>query len=264
MDALAACPHPNRTPATAQGAAALGDARASGSQAHPLAPQAGEGATAHTLPPTRLCDLGRQPYEPVWRAMQAFTDARDADTFDELWLVEHEPVFTLGQAGKPEHVLMPGDIPVIHVDRGGQVTYHGPGQVVLYPLLDLRRLKLGVREYVCRIEQAIIDTLGDWNIEAVRRESAPGVYVAGAKIAALGIRVRRGCTFHGLAFNVAMDLEPFLRINPCGYEGLRVTSMVDLGGPSGLDAVKAALVGHVAAQFGFTVESAPPPCLPQP
>ena len=194
--------------------------------------------------------------------MQAFTDARDDATADELWLVEHEPVFTLGQAGKPEHVLAPGDIPVIHVDRGGQVTYHGPGQIVLYPLLDLRRLKLGVREYVCRIEQAIIDTLGDWNIEALRREGAPGVYVAGAKIAALGIRVRRGCTFHGLAFNIAMDLSPFLRINPCGYEGLRVTSMIDLGGPSGLEAVKPALVAHVATQFGLTVQTAPPPALP--
>ena len=216
------------------------------------------------LPPAQLRDLGRQPYEPVWRAMQAFTDARDEATPDELWLVEHEPVFTLGQAGKPEHVLAPGEIPVIHVDRGGQVTYHGPGQIVLYPLLDLRRLKLGVREYVCRIEQSIIDTLGDWNIEAIRREGAPGVYVAGAKIAALGIRVRRGCTFHGLAFNIAMDLSPFLRINPCGYEGLRVTSMVDLGGPSGLAAVKPALVGHVATQFGLKVEHAPPPSLPQP
>ena len=193
--------------------------------------------------------------------MQAFTDARDEATPDELWLVEHDPVFTLGQAGKPEHVLMPGDIPVLHVDRGGQVTYHGPGQIVLYPLLDLRRLKVGVREYVCRIEQAIIDTLGDWNIEAVRREGAPGVYVADAKIAALGIRVRRGCTFHGLAFNIAMDLSPFQRINPCGFEGLQVTSLVDLGGPSGLDAVKPALVGHVAAQFGLEVEPAPPPTL---
>ncbi|MGH8084016.1 MAG: lipoyl(octanoyl) transferase LipB [Lysobacter sp.] len=236
MDAVTACPHPN-----------------------PL-PQAGDGVRRSA----QLRDLGRQPYEPVWRAMQAFTDARDEATADELWLVEHEPVFTLGQAGKPEHVLAPGDIPVIHVDRGGQVTYHGPGQIVLYPLLDLRRLKLGVREYVCRIEQSIIDTLGDWNIEAVRREGAPGVYVAGAKIAALGIRVRRGCTFHGLAFNIAMDLSPFLRINPCGYEGLRVTSMVDLGGPSGLDAVKPALVGHLAAQFGLSVENAPPPALPQP
>ena len=216
------------------------------------------------LPAARVRDLGRQPYEPVWRAMQAFTDARGADTADELWLVEHDPVFTLGQAGKPEHVLMPGDIPVLHVDRGGQVTYHGPGQLVLYPLLDLKRLKVGVREYVCRIEQAIIDTLADWNIEAVRRDGAPGVYVAGAKIAALGIRVRRGCTFHGLAFNIDMDLAPFQRINPCGYAGLAVTSMVDLGGPSGLDAVKPALVGHLAAQFGLAVETAPPPVLPTP
>ncbi|MDQ3287254.1 MAG: lipoyl(octanoyl) transferase LipB [Pseudomonadota bacterium] len=219
-------------------------------------------AAPRDLPTARVRDLGRHPYEPVWRAMQAFTDARDADTADELWLVEHEPVFTLGQAGKPEHVLMPGDIPVIHVDRGGQVTYHGPGQLVLYPLLDLRRLKLGVREYVCRIEQAIIDTLGDWNIQATRRDGAPGVYVAGAKIAALGIRVRRGCSFHGLAFNIAMDLSPFLRINPCGYEGLQVTSMVDLGGPSGLEAVKPALLEHVAGQFGLAMEAAPPRLFP--
>ena len=221
----------------------------------------GAGPAVLAPPTAKVRDLGRQPYEPVWRAMQAFTDARDEATPDDLWLVEHDPVFTLGQAGKPEHVLMPGDIPVLHVDRGGQVTYHGPGQIVLYPLLDLRRLKVGVREYVCRIEQAIIDTLGDWNIEAVRREGAPGVYVAGAKIAALGIRVRRGCTFHGLAFNIAMDLSPFQRINPCGFEGLQVTSLVDLGGPSGLDAVKPALVAHVAAQFGLEAEAAPPPVL---
>src|SRR5580765_3356158 len=168
-------------------------------------------------------DLGHQPYEPVWRAMQAFTDARDADTVDELWLVEHDPVFTLGQAGKPEHVLAPGEIPVIPVDRGGQVTYHGPGQIVAYPLLDLKRLGIGVREYVHRIEQAIIDTLGEWNIAAVRRDGAPGVYVNEAKIAALGIRVRRGCTFHGLAFNITGEsTPPFARINPCGYAGLQV------------------------------------------
>ena len=226
-----------------------------------VAAPAGAGPGVAAPPIAQVRDLGCQPYEPVWRAMQAFTDARDEATPDELWLVEHDPVFTLGQAGKPEHVLMPGDIPVLHVDRGGQVTYHGPGQIVLYPLLDLRRLKVGVREYVCRIEQAIIDTLGDWNIEAVRREGAPGVYVAGAKIAALGIRVRRGCTFHGLAFNIAMDLSPFQRINPCGFEGLQVTSLVDLGGPSGLDAVKPALVAHVAAQFGLEAEAAPPPVL---
>ena len=196
--------------------------------------------------------------------MQRFTDARDDATPDELWLVEHDPVFTLGQAGKPEHVLMPGDIPVLHVDRGGQVTYHGPGQIVAYPLLDLKRLKIGVREYVQRIEQAVIDTLADWNIEALRRDGAPGVYVNGAKVAALGIRVRRGCSFHGLAFNIAMDLEPFQRINPCGYEGLQVTSMLDLGGPSSLEAVKPALLEHLAAQFGLRLESAPRPDLLQP
>ena len=202
-------------------------------------------------------DLGRQPYEPVWRAMQRFADTRTDETPDELWLVEHDPVFTLGQAGKDEHVLFPGDIPVLHVDRGGQVTYHGPGQIVLYPLLDLKRLKVGVKDYVCRIEQAMIDTLAVWNIHAQRREGAPGVYVNGAKIGALGIRVRHGCTFHGLAFNIAMDLEPFRRINPCGYQGLEVTSMLDLGGPSSLDAVKPALVAHVARLFGLNVESAP-------
>ena len=208
-------------------------------------------------------DLGRQPYEPVWRAMQRFTDARDAETPDELWLVEHEPVFTLGQAGKPEHVLMPGDIPVIHVDRGGQVTYHGPGQLVAYPLLDLRRLKIGVRDYVCRIEQAIIDTLGEWNIVGVRRDGAPGVYVDDAKVAALGIRVRRGCTFHGLAFNIAMSTEPFLRINPCGYQGLDVVAMADLGGPSSMDAIKPVLVQHLAASFGldFAATASLPPQL---
>ena len=203
-------------------------------------------------------DLGRQPYEPVWRAMQRFTDARDAQTTDELWLVEHDPVFTLGQAGKPEHVLMPGEIPVIHVDRGGQVTYHGPGQIVAYPLLDLRRLKLGVREYVQRIEQAVIDTLADWNIVAARRQGAPGVYVNDAKVAALGIRVRRGCSFHGLAFNIAMDLAPFRRINPCGYEGLQVTSMLDLCEVSGIDAVKPRLLEHLAGQFGLRLQTASP------
>ncbi|AKC86462.1 lipoate--protein ligase [Pseudoxanthomonas suwonensis] len=213
---------------------------------------AGEAAApGRALQPAKLFDLGRQPYEPVWRAMQRFTDARGDDTIDELWLVEHEPVFTLGQAGRPEHVLAPGEIPVLHVDRGGQVTYHGPGQIVLYPLLDLRRLKVGVREYVCRIEQAIIDTLDEWNIGAERREGAPGVYVAGAKVAALGIRVRRGCSFHGLAFNIGMDLEPFHRINPCGYQGLQVTSVRDLGGPSGMEAVKPVLLEHVARQFGL-------------
>ena len=201
-------------------------------------------------------DLGRRAYEPVWHAMQAFTDARDETTPDELWLVEHDPVFTLGQAGRPEHVLAPGDIPVVRVDRGGQVTYHGPGQLVAYPLLDRRRLKLGVRDYVCRIEQAVIDTLGEWNIEGRRREGAPGVYVDGAKVAALGIRVRRGCCFHGLAFNIAMDLEPFHRINPCGYAGLEVVAMGDLGGPSGPEAVKPVLLQALAANLGLQLRPA--------
>ena len=208
--------------------------------------------------PLVVRELGRRAYEPVWRAMQAFTDARGDDTPDELWLVEHDPVFTLGQAGRPEHVLMPGDIPVLKVDRGGQVTYHGPGQLVAYPLLDLRRLGLGVRDYVCRIEQAIIDTLAKWNIRAARREGAPGVYVeSGAKIAALGIRVRHGRSFHGLAFNIAMDLEPFQRINPCGYAGLEVTSVVDCGGPASLYAAQVPLVAALAEQFGLApVEAA--------
>lgn len=211
-----------------------------------------DAVAASGAPALLVRDLGRMPYEPVWRAMQAFTDARGDETPDELWLVEHDPVFTLGQAGRAEHVLMPGDIPVLKVDRGGQVTYHGPGQLVAYPLLDLRRLRIGVRDYVCRIEQALIDTLAGWGIHAQRREGAPGVYVdSGAKIAALGIRVRRGCTFHGLAFNIAMEREPFQRINPCGYAGLETTSVVECGGPTSLDAAQAPLVAALAAQFGL-------------
>jgi len=208
--------------------------------------------------PLNVRRLGRQPYAPVWRAMSAFTDNRTADTTDELWVLEHDPVFTLGQAGKMEHVLAPGDIPVVPVDRGGQVTYHGPGQIVAYPLIDLRRAGVGVRELVNRIEQAIIDTLAHWNIEAVRREGAPGVYVADAKVAALGLRVRRGCSFHGLAFNVNMNLEPFHRINPCGYKGLAVTQVLDLGGPSRLSDVEDVLIGEFCRQLGFEAESAVP------
>jgi lipoyl(octanoyl) transferase len=193
--------------------------------------------------------------------MEAYTDARGDDGDDELWLVEHDPVFTLGQAGKPEHVLAPGDIPVIRTNRGGQVTYHGPGQIVAYPLVDLRRLNLGVREFVCRIEQALIDTLAIWDIRAERREGAPGVYVAGEKIGALGLRVRHGCTFHGLAFNVAMDLEPFERINPCGYAGLQVTSVLKSGGPATLAEVQPILVAELSKQLGlrplFTPELPP-------
>ena len=196
-------------------------------------------------------ELGRQPYEPVWRAMQRFTDVRTEATADELWLVEHDPVFTQGQAGKAEHVLAPGDIPVVQVDRGGQVTYHGPGQIVAYPLVDLRRAGLGVRELVCRIEAAVIDVLAAHGIAGQRRDGAPGIYVDGAKVMALGLRVRRGCSFHGLAFNIAMDTEPFRRINPCGYSGLQVVSMLDLGGSSSLEAVKPLLVNALARQFGL-------------
>jgi len=181
--------------------------------------------------------LGLRDYEPTWRAMQWFTDGRGPDTPDELWLLEHSPVFTLGQAGLPRHVLNPGTIPVVKVDRGGQVTYHGPGQLVAYLLLDLRRAGLGVKRLVHLLEQAVIDLLGGYGISAEPRPDAPGVYVNGAKIASLGLRVRRGCSFHGLALNVDVDLEPFSRINPCGYPGLAVTRIADLGGPDGMGRV---------------------------
>lgn len=169
--------------------------------------------------------LGLQPYEPVSLAMHDFTDTRDDTTPDEIWLVEHYPVFTQGQAGKAEHVLMPGDIPVIQSDRGGQVTYHGPGQQVMYVLLNLKRRKLGVRELVTLLEQTVINTLAESNIEAYPRADAPGVYVGGKKICSLGLRIRKGCSFHGLALNIAMDLAPFQRINPCGYAGMEMAQM---------------------------------------
>lgn len=213
--------------------------------------------------PLIVRELGRQAYMDVWPAMERYTDSRGESGNDELCLVEHDPVFTLGQAGKPEHVLAAGDIPVVRTNRGGQVTYHGPGQVVAYPLVDLRRLNLGVREFVCRIEQALIDTLAHWQIVAVRKAGAPGVYVDGAKIGALGLRVRRGCTFHGLAFNVSMDLEPFARINPCGYQGLQVTSVIKCGGPASLSDVKPVLVAKLSEQLGLPVLFSPdlPPLL---
>ena len=170
-------------------------------------------------------ELGLVDYAPTLQAMKALTDSRDTNSPDELWLLQHPRVFTQGQAGKAEHVLAPGDIPVIQVDRGGQVTYHGPGQWVIYLMIDLRRQKMGVRDLVDLIEQSIVRLLAEHGITAAARADAPGVYVDGAKIAALGLRVRRGCSYHGLSLNVDMDLEPFQRINPCGYEGLRVTSM---------------------------------------
>ena len=175
--------------------------------------------------------LGRVDYEPTFQAMQDFTAGRTAETPDELWIVEHPPVYTLGQAGKPEHILEDVGIPVVRIDRGGQVTYHGPGQVVIYLLLDLQRLKIKVRELVTAIEQGVIDFLAAHGVAAVRRDGAPGVYVGEAKIAALGLKIKNGCSYHGLSLNVDMDLYPFTAINPCGYAGLKVTQTRDLGIP---------------------------------
>lgn len=194
--------------------------------------------------------LGRVDYEPTWRAMQDFTAARDASTPDELWFLEHPPVFTLGLNAKPEHLLNPGDIPVVQIDRGGQVTYHGPGQLVAYVLLDIARRHLGVQRLVQLMEQAVIDLLAEHGVTAEGRRDAPGVYVEGAKIAALGLRVKRGRTYHGLALNVAMDLEPFGRINPCGYPGMRVTQLSDLGISLSLDAVATRLESHLTRLLG--------------
>ena len=185
--------------------------------------------------PTRVVDLGRTAYQDVFAAMREFTDQRNAGTPDEIWLTEHEPVFTQGQAGKAEHLLMPGDIPVVQTDRGGQVTYHGPGQLVAYLLFDLRRLQLTVRGLVSGIERAVTETLAGYEIVAAPRADAPGVYVAGAKIASLGLRVRRGCSYHGLSLNVNMDLEPFSRINPCGLQGMEVVQIADLLGPDQIE-----------------------------
>lgn len=173
-------------------------------------------------------NLGRQDYEPVWKAMHTFTDERDENSCDEVWLVEHNPVFTQGQAGKEEHVLAAGDIPVVKSDRGGQVTYHGPGQLVAYVLINLRRKKIGVRELVTHIENTVINTLNQFTIESAARPDAPGVYVDNKKICSLGLRIRKGCSFHGLALNVNMDLSPFLRINPCGYAGMEMIQLHDL------------------------------------
>jgi lipoyl(octanoyl) transferase len=173
--------------------------------------------------------LGQVEYEPTWRRMQAFTEARGADQPDELWFLEHPSVFTLGLNGRREHLLAPGEIPVVQVDRGGQVTYHGPGQLVVYPLLDLGRCGLGVRELVCALERAVIRCVARYGVAAVGNRDAPGVYVDGRKLASIGLRIRRNCCYHGLALNVDMDLEPFRRINPCGFQGLEVTQLADLG-----------------------------------
>lgn len=190
----------------------------------------------------QIRQLGLQPYEPISQAMHDFTNTRDETTADEIWLVEHQRVFTQGQAGKAEHVLVPGDIPVIQSDRGGQVTYHGPGQQVMYVLLNLKRRKLGVRELVTILEQTVVNTLAELGIEAYPRADAPGVYVDGRKICSLGLRIRKGCSFHGLALNIDMDLSPFLRINPCGYAGLEMTQVSALRPGISLEDVQPLLI----------------------
>lgn len=206
--------------------------------------------------PLLIRRLGLQPYLPVWEAMRRFTDLRDGQTPSELWLLQHPPVFTLGQAGKEEHLLNPGDIPVQQIDRGGQVTYHGPGQLLAYLLLDLKEMGVGVRGLVQGMEDALIDLLAGHGIEAHARSEAPGVYVAGAKIAALGLRVRKGCCYHGLSLNVDLDLEPFSRINPCGYQGLAVTSLRQLGCGVSIDEIQEQLAAHLCARLGYTAQDA--------
>ncbi|ORM68417.1 lipoyl(octanoyl) transferase LipB [Pantoea rwandensis] len=196
--------------------------------------------------------LGLRDWQPVSDAMHQFTDQRDSHTADEIWLVEHQPVFTQGQAGKAEHLLMPGDIPVVQSDRGGQVTYHGPGQQIMYVLIDVKRRKMGVRELVTALEETVISTLADYGIVARARADAPGVYVGDDKICSLGLRIRKGCSFHGLALNIAMDLTPFLRINPCGYAGMQMTQLSTLhAGVTPAD-VRPRLVQHFARLTGFT------------
>lgn len=197
-------------------------------------------------------DLGRRSYAPVYAAMKAWTTARTADAGDEVWVVEHPPVFTQGLNGKAEHLLATGDIPVVQVDRGGQVTYHGPGQLVIYTLLDLVRAGLGVRTLVSALEGSVIDLLAGFGIDAHARPDAPGVYVAGAKIASLGLRVRRGRSYHGVAFNIDMDLEPFARINPCGYAGLAITQLRDLQPNFEWQKVTDDLLHHLAVRLDYT------------
>jgi len=207
--------------------------------------------------------LGLQDYAKTYRAMRHFTELRDRDTNDEFWFLEHPAVFTLGISGQRHNVLEAGDIPVIPTDRGGQVTYHGPGQLVVYPLLDIRRARLGPRPLVSGLESAVIALLRDYEIAGQLRSDAPGVYVGDAKIASLGLRIRRGCCYHGLALNVTTDLEPFQRINPCGFEGLPLTRTVDLGGPADLETVAGDLLQHLLLQLGLSKDSVHEPAIGQ-
>ena len=195
--------------------------------------------------------LGQVDYLPTWQAMLDFTARRDASTNDEIWLLEHPPVYTLGQAGLPEHLLQQSDIPLLRIDRGGQITYHAPGQLIAYLLIDIKRRGYGVRELVRRMEQAIIDLLNTARIPAQRRDNAPGVYVNNAKIAALGLRIKRGCSYHGLALNIDMDLSPFKQINPCGYRGMAVTQMRDLGVSATIEQLSVSLAAQLIQHITF-------------
>ncbi|MFT5543212.1 MAG: lipoyl(octanoyl) transferase [Glaciecola sp.] len=203
---------------------------------------------------TIIRQLGNQAYRPIWQRMQDFTDNRDKQTADEIWLVEHPPVFTQGQAGKAEHVLTPGEIPVVQVDRGGQVTYHGPGQQMLYILIDVRRNKLGVRHLVSGLENCIVALMAQFDIKAYAKKDAPGVYVDERKLCSVGLRIRKGCSFHGLALNVNMDLSPFQRINPCGYAGLEMVDCASLGGPKSLSVAGPAIVDHFCQLLGIKLK----------
>ena len=207
-------------------------------------------------PPLIVRQLGLQDYQEIWHKMQDFTDNRNAETIDEVWLVEHYPVFTQGQAGKPEHLLQSGAIPLVQSDRGGQITYHGPGQQVMYVLIDIRRHQnLSVRRLVTALEQSVVRTLADYAIEGYSKVDAPGVYIDGKKICSLGLRIRKGCSFHGLAFNINMDLQPFHYINPCGYAGLEMCQLADFIGrdEAVLDKVSPKLVNHLAELLGYNL-----------
>jgi len=210
-------------------------------------------AALAALPAAVIRRLGRVEYEPTWRAMQRFTEERSAATPDEIWFLEHPPVFTLGVNASRAHLLSPGDIPVLQVDRGGEVTYHGPGQLVVYPLVDLKRAGVAIRDFVTALERGVIDLAAQYGIRAECRRSAPGVYVEGRKLASLGVRVRRAGSYHGLAVNVALDLEPFRRINPCGYQGLEMTQLAQLGGPRTVGACARALEPHLLRALGYRV-----------
>ena len=205
--------------------------------------------------PLVVRQLGRQEYEPLWRRMQAFTDERDETTSDEIWFTEHPPVFTLGVNAAKEHILAPGDIPVVQIDRGGQVTYHGPGQLMVYPLIDLRRRGLGVRDLVTALEESVVNLLAAADIEARAKKDAPGVYVGDVKVASVGLRIRRGCSFHGMALNVDVDLEPFSRINPCGFANLELTDLKRLGAGDDLAEVSGRLLRYFAERIGADADA---------